>query len=228
MSVRNAGQRLPLLVATLALLAPLTACGTEEARPEPVSQAVQDCRDQWGDVAQTILDMDADTTPSSLSQRWSTIIAGVDYQRHNAKGEDCVGSIEDEVQAISALRKFSSRLRVYDMEYQLRTIQPQAELYLHQPVPEPATGADGRKVRPPTHAAVEQALSVLESHAAQANAELQPAWTQANAIDLASTEELRKAVTDLDRLAQSSPAFQQCEAALQVLVAAVRAEQEAE
>jgi hypothetical protein len=225
MSVRNAGQRLPLLVASLVLLAGLAACGTEKPRPEPVSQDVQDCRDQWGDVAQTILDMDGDTTPSSLSQRWSTIIAGVDYQQHNAKGPDCIDSIESQVLAICALRKFSNRLRVYDMEFQLRTIQPQAELYLHQPVPKPTTGENGRKVRPPTHAAVEQALSVLESQAAEANAELQPAWTQANAIDLGSTEEIRTAVTGLDRLAQSSPAFQQCEEALQVLVAAVRAEQ---
>lgn len=228
MPVRTGGRRLPLLLATVTLLAGATGCGGTE-RPTPsVSHEAQACRSQWDDVAQTILDMDGDTTPSALSQRWSTIIAGVDYQRHNAGGRHCSEDIEEQVREIGTLRKLGERLRVYDMAYQLRTIQPQVEIYLNEPVPRSATSENGQKVRPPTHRAVQQALDVLTARAEEANAQLQPAWDQAAAIDLSSPDEIRTAITDLDRLAQSSPAFGACEQALQVLVAAVRAEQESE
>lgn len=209
----------------LALLAGAAACGGDEDSSPAVSRAAQECREQWYDVAQSVLDMDTDPTPSALSERWSTVIAGVDYQSKFATGEDCAEDVEDQVRQIDALRRLSARLQVYDMEQQLRLLRPAAELYLSQERPGPYRDDNGVRVQPPAKPAVRQALATLADTAEQANEELAPAWTQATAVDLSSPESVRKVIRDLDRLATSSPAFGQCQRATQVLAAATAAQQ---
>lgn len=223
-SVRSTVRLLGGVLASTTLLLGLVACGSEAEEEASVGEEVQACRDQWGDVAQGILDMDTAEDPSALSERWSTVIAGVDYQQSFATGDDCVGNIEDQVKAIDALRKLGSRLEVYDMEHQLGQIRPQAELYLNEPLPKPYRNENGKRVEPPTKAEVRAALQALEANAELSNQQLAPAWAQANAVDLTSPDSVRNVIKDIDRLATSSPAFRASEQALQVLVAAAHAQ----
>lgn len=209
-------RRLPLVAGLLALL--LTgACGAEEGDG---TRSVEDCRDQWKDVAQTVYAMDAERYPSAMSERWSTIIAGAEYQRDFGDGKDCTKQIEQTIEAIDTLRKFTDRLQDFDMEYQLHIVAPQAELYLTDDLPKPVD-----KVKPPTKAAVQAAYQTLRLRAQDANKQLTPAWQQALSIDLGDPAAVRKAIKDLDRLAVSSPAFRDCQAALAVIVRAIRAQE---
>lgn len=217
MAVRpRSPRRLPLvaLVLTLALAG---GCGGQAADGEP---ATENCREQWRDVAQTVYEMDSEGHPSAMAERWSTIIAGAEYQRDFGDGEDCTRRIDQTIESIDTLRRFSDRLRDFDMEYQLHVLAPQAELYLTDDRPRAVEG-----VRPPSKPKVNAAYQTLRERADDANEQLTPAWHQALSIDLDDPAQVSKAIKDLDRLAVSSPAFQECQAAITVLVRAISAQE---
>jgi hypothetical protein len=72
---------------------------------------------------------------------------------------------------------------------------------------------------------VTAAIATLTNDAASANTELQPGWEQTTSVDLTDVAALTKTMQDLDFLAQDSPHWRRCEEALQVLVAAIRAQE---
>lgn len=191
--------------------------GTGKPQAPPETDPKVACAQQWKDVGETVSDLDLDPHPSAFGQRWASISAGVEYHRTNPDDE-CVTAIEEQVREISALRKFSTRLQPYDMAYQRDQSASAITLYLSDPLPKGVKGAPPKKQ-------VARALATVEKYADKANAELQPAWNQASAVDLDDPASVRKAVTDLDRLAASSLSFQKCEQALQVLIRALRAQQ---
>jgi hypothetical protein len=213
------------LAATLA--AAVVACGAE-ARPSAAAkseQALKACRSQWREVGDSVMGMDQDTHPSALSDRWNTVIATVDYYESTDTAKDCQTRIETQLKAVTALRQFSEKLRPYDMAYQLDQLRASIDLYLHDPLPAPVKDDRGRRVPPPGKAAVKAAMQTLTDNADQANTELQPGWDQTASVDLTDVTTLTKTMQDLDFLAQDSPHWRACEEALQVLVAAVRAQE---
>jgi len=214
-----------VLLASVA--AALVACGgqggsTAEAKAE---QALKACRAQWHDVGNSVLGMDQDTNPSALADRWTTVIATVAYYQNTDTAKDCQDRIEAQLKAVTALRQFSEKLRPYDMTYQLAQVRAAVDLYLNDPLPDPVSDATGRKVEPPSKAAVTTAMQALSENAEQANVELQPGWEQTSAVDLTDVSALTQTMQDLDFLAQDSPRWRACEEALQVLVAAIRAQE---
>jgi len=218
----------------IALLPALAACGGNgpgsdgTAHPpasSTVPQSVKDCQDQWHDVAESVLGLDQDTNPSSLASRWTTVIATVDYYRTSTEVKDCQATIEAQQQAITALRQFSERLRPYDMTYQLDRVRAAVDLYLHDPVPSPAKGTNGHRVKAPTHAQVAAALATLTAEAAAANADLQPGWDHLASITLEDASTVSDALDDLDALAQAGEHWTRCQQALQVIVSAERAQE---
>lgn len=213
------------LVAVLA--ASLVGCG--EAQPSAAAvksdRALKECRAQWRDVGDSVLGMDQDTHPSALADRWTTVIATVDYYQATDTAKDCQARIEAQLKAVSALRQFSEKLRPYDMTYQLDQLRASIDLYLNDPLPSPVKDDSGAKVPPPSKAAVKDAMQALTDNAEQANTELEPGWAQTTSVDLTDVTALTKTMQDLDFLAQDSPHWRTCEEALQVLVAAVRAQE---
>jgi hypothetical protein len=153
------------------------------------------------------------------------VIATVEYYRTTDSAKDCPTTIVGQLQAITSLRLFSEKLRPYDMTYQLSQARAAIDLYLHEPLPEPVRGEDGRLVEPPSKDAVAAAMQTLAEDAEQANVELAPGWGQISSVDLNDVEALTTTMQDLDFLAQDSPAWVRCEEALQVLVAAIRAQE---
>lgn len=206
------------------LAAGLTGCG-HDAKPDTsakAERAVKACRAQWAEVGDTVLGLDQDPNPSALADRWTTVIASVDYYKHTDTAHDCQKLVESQLKAVSSLREFSAKLRPYDMTYQLEQVRAGVDLYLGDPLPDPVRGTDHKMVRPPTKAAVTQAMQTLTDNAQLANQELEPGWEQTKAVDLTDVAALTKTMQDLDFLAQDSPHWRQCEDALQVLVAAIR------
>lgn len=214
-----------VLVASCA--AALVACGASphSSASATATRRLEDCRAQWKDVGDSVLGMDQDTNPSALADRWTSVIATVAYYRSSAPAKDCQARIESQLKAVTALRQFSEQLRPYDMTYQLGQVQAAIDLYLHDPLPAPVRDDSGRKVKPPIKAAVTAAMKTLTDNAAQANAELQPGWQETESVDLTDVAALTKTMQDLDFLAQDSPHWRACEQALQVLVAAIRAQE---
>lgn len=217
-------------MALAVVLAVTTAgCGggtsSHDAAAHRTEQAVKDCRAQWSEVGDTVLGMDQDTNPSALADRWTSVIATVEYYKTADSAKDCQDRVETQVKAIAALRQFSDRLHPYDMTYQLGQVQAAIDLYLHEPLPAPVRDADKKLEKPPSKAAVSAAMQTLTANAAQANAELSPGWAQTSAVDLTDVAALTKTMHDLDFLAQDSPHWVRCENALQVLVAAIRAQE---
>lgn len=206
----------PLLVAALCLAA-LTGCG---GTATPKEHTAESCRKEWRDVAQQVYEMDSEHYPSALSERWSTIMASAEYQRDFGDGKDCSKQIGATIDSIDTLRRFSTRLRAFDMEYQANIVAPQAELYLTDDLPKPRKG-----VKPPAKRLVRSAYQLLRDRADDANQQLTPAWQQAMSVDLADAEAVGRAIKDLDRLAVSSPAFRDCQAALDVIVRAIKAQE---
>ncbi len=217
------------------------ACGSDPARPDPSTGSASQgaskagskagskkaCRDQWHDVAETVLGLDQDTDPSALASRWTSVIATIDYYETAATVKDCQQTIEAQVRAISALRQFSQRLRPYDMAYQLRQVGPPVALYLGDPLPAPTRDETGKLVRPPRKRDVDLALRQLQAYAATADADLQTGWRELASVDLGGAVALRTALSGLDQLAQDSEAWQRSERALQVIVAAIHAQESA-
>jgi hypothetical protein len=214
-----------VLVASFA--AALVACGASSTSTASAkaTRTLKDCRAQWKDVGDSVLGMDQDTNPSALADRWTSVIATVEYYRNSDTAKGCQARVEAQLKAVTALRQFGDQLRPYDMTYQLGQVQAAIDLYLHDPLPSPVADDSGRKVKPPTKDAVTAAMKTLADNAAQANAELQPAWQETSSVDLTDVTALTKTMQDLDFLAQDSPHWRACEEALQVLVAAIRAQE---
>ncbi|RNL65104.1 hypothetical protein EFK50_03795 [Nocardioides marmoriginsengisoli] len=219
----------PPLVAASALALALTfgvgACSADEDPPQAKTSALEQCHDQWGEVAESVVGLDTDPNPSALASRWTSVVATVDYYRNTKTAKDCETQVESQVKAITLLRQFSEKLRPYDMAYQLDRVSASIDLYLHEPLPKPARNENGKLVKPPTKAVVTAAIGTLTAHATNANGELQPGWGQLASVELTDATAVKTALDDLDFLAQDSPSWRQCEAALQVLVAAVRAQE---
>lgn len=223
------GRWVGLLGALALVVSPVLAgCGGSTEKPavaKRTPQAITQCQDQWHDVADSVLGLDQDTDPSSLASRWTTVIATVDYYENQDSAADCQATIETQVNAISALRQFSDRLRPYDMTYQLEQVSATVDLYLHDPLPAATKGANGKLVKPPSHHAVEVALATLTDGAAAANAELQPAWEHLASVSIDDDTAVAAALDDLDALAQAGTHWTACQQALQVIVAAQRAQE---
>ena len=216
-----------LAVVLLAAVLGLTSCGSEEPGKESDADATAaaECHQQWEEVGQSVLGLDRETTPSSLASRWTAVIASVDYYENSEPTDECLDLVEKQTKEISSLRQFSEKLRPYDMSYQLDQVRAAIDLYLHDPLPEPTRDQNGKPVRPPSKEAVVRGFRTLTAQAAVADSDLEAGWKQMSTVPLDDVEALRKAVTDLDDLAHTSEAWLQCEAALQVLVAAIRAQE---
>ena len=217
------------LGATLA--AALVGCGqasgarANDRATDRAGAALKECRAQWRDVGETVMGMDQDTNPSHLASRWNSIIATVDYYQTAGRAKDCQRTVENQLKAITALREFSAKLQPYDMTYQRDQLRAAVDLYLNDPLPAAVRGDDAALVQPPTKAAVSAAMQTLTANADQANIELEPAWEQTSSVDLTDVDALTTTMHDLDSLAQDSPHWRACEEALQVLVAAIRAQE---
>lgn len=212
------------LALALALVAALTlgACGESAPAKKGDSKAsdITECREQWGDVAQTVLGMDQDETPSALASRWTSVIATVDYQTQAARAKDCHANIENQVKAISALRQFSDRLRFYDITYQRRRVEPAAEIYLNDPLP------TGPGVKAPAKADVAAALEQLRAYGDAADADLAAGWGQIASVDLDDAAAVDAALKDLHQLAAESQSWRASYRALRVLKAATLAQEQ--
>lgn len=211
----------------LGLTVLLGACGADSDSPaEPSAErALEECRDQWAEVGETVIGMEQDTHPSALSERWNTVVASVEYHKTVDTPANCQNLIEAQLKTVSSLRQFSEQLRPYDMTYQLSQARAAIDLYLHEPLPEPARNENGKLVKPPSKAQVTAAMQVLTELAEQANADLAPGWEQTKSVDLTDVTTLTKTMQDLDFLAQDSASWRRCEEALQVIVAAIRAQE---
>lgn len=215
----------PLLAAVVVAATGSGCAGEEPGKARPTGQAASQCRAQWHQVGESVLGLDEETEPSTLATRWNTIVATIQYHEATATGKDCRATIDAQVEAISALRELNDQLRRYDMSYQAQQVAAAVDLYLHDPLPAPARNENGTMVRPPAKPAVRAAMETLTSFASAADAELRPGWGQLASVDLDDPTAVRAAIADLDQLAQDSVPWQRCEAALQVIVAAVRAQE---
>lgn len=211
-----------LVALALALGLGTTGCGADKAAPADTGTSVAECRQQWHDVAETIVGLEDDTNPSALATRWTNIAATVSLYETTDDATGCQANIEKQVQAIAQLRDFVPRLQPYDMAFQLSRLSAPVDLYLHDPLPKPTRNAKGKLVRPPSKAAVSRAIEDLRSYGVSANAELEPGWGQLATVELSDTAAVDSALRDLDYLAQDSPNWRTCNHALQVLVRATQ------
>ncbi len=211
-------------IVSLALVLTASGCGAAASTSTSQSRALQHCRAQWHDVAQSVAGLDADTNPSALASRWNTVIATVDYYENTTTAKGCTSIIDGQVRAISALRDFSNQLRPYDMAYQAQQVASAVDLYLHDPLPAPTRNAKGKKVAPPSKQAVTAAAATLTQLAAAANADLAPAWEQFTSVEITDDAGVRTAMADLANLAQTSASWTACHQALQVITAAEQAQ----
>jgi len=198
--------------------------GAEAASKAKAARALKQCRAQWHDVGDSVRGMDQDPNPSALADRWNSVIATVQYYETSAAAKNCQTTVETQLKAVTALREFTDKLRPYDMTFQLAQVRPSIDLYLSDPLPAPVRGPDGKRVAPPPKPAVSAAMTTLSDNATEANAELQPGWAQTSSVDLSDVTALTQVMKDLDFLAQDSPHWRRCEEALQVLVAATKAQ----
>jgi hypothetical protein len=214
-----------VVVTALALGFGTVGCGAEKKDAQATPTSLQDCRDQWHDVAESIVGLDEDNDPSALASRWTSVLATVDYYENTDTAKGCQENVEAQVKAITLLRQFSDKLRAYDMAYQVARAAASIDLYLHDPLPAPARNENGKLIQPPTQAAVTAAFQTLTEQAPSANTELQPGWAQLASVELTDAEAVTAALKDLDFLAQDSPSWRQCEQALQIVTAAISAQE---
>ncbi len=219
--VRHAAGITAALAFTLGAV--VAGCGAEEPKSEPtaVPQTVQECRDQWREVGESVLGLDEDPNPSALASRWNSIAATVVLYENTESAENCQSNIETQIKAITLLREFMEKLRPYDMEFQLTQVAAAVDLYLNDELPAPTKDATGKTVKPPTKDALRTASAELTENAVAANAELQTGWAQLATVELTDEAAVRSALDDLDAFAQASPSWRACQVALQVIVAAV-------
>ncbi|MFL6062552.1 MAG: hypothetical protein ACJ72E_15085 [Marmoricola sp.] len=202
----------------------LAGCGSSSHHSAGGPSALAQCHHRWHDVGQTVVGLDEDTNPSGLADRWTSVIATIDYYEHTTTAKDCQADVENQVSAIETLRQFSAKVRPYDMAYQLGEVTAGADLYAHDPLPGPTKGPDGKLVKPPTKAAVAAALQTLSTSAAAANTDLAPGWGQLASVELTDPAAVAKALGDLDFLARDSAAWMRCDQALKTLQAALAAQ----
>jgi hypothetical protein len=153
-----------LLSAALAAalgLATLTACGDDSGtKQDKPSKAALACRAKWKHLGQDVAPEVKLTQPSALPRRWNTVAATIDYYSATATRSDCGDRIDEQEQAISALKAFSARLTGFDMEAQLALVRQDAQAYAAgpwpaapTPTPAPKQKKKGKKqpkpVRPP-------------------------------------------------------------------------------
>ena len=172
----------------LGVLLVVAGCGSDasEKKSEEPSKAALECRESWKDLHADLEGRDSKTNPSALAPRWNGIVATVDYYAAGATADDCGKTIEDQEKAMDALTAFGTKLRPYDMELRLETVQEDAEAYANAPrppAPEPSPAKKGKKAkkvpRPPKPAQVEAALKTLTKQAPLATEQQGPAWQQA-------------------------------------------------
>lgn len=210
-----------------ALTAVTGACGAEESGTEPtgVPQTLQECRDQWSEVGETVLGLDEDPNPSALASRWNSITATIVLYENTESATNCQTNIEAQIKAISLLREFMTQVRPFDMEYQLSQVAAAVDLYLNDELPEPVEDADGKTLKPPPKKAVRAAAAELTECSAAANTDLQPGWAQIATVELTDADAVAAALADLETLAQASPNWTRCQAALEVIAAAITAQE---
>jgi hypothetical protein len=212
------------LVTTAVLGLATTSCGAEKPTAATVPTALTACRSQWRDVARSVTGLDQDTDPSALATRWTSVLATVDYYETTQTAKNCQENIETQLEAITALRDFSARLRPYDMEYQADLVAPDVGRYLADPLPAATRNKNGKPVLPPSKAAVTAALNALRGNAAAAHDDLQPGWAQLASVELKDGSAVTTALQDLEFLAKDSPTWVTCNNALVVIGAAIRAQ----
>lgn len=215
-------------VAVLALLLGpvVTACGADPApsTPRAVPQNLQECREQWHEVGESVLGLDEDPHPSALASRWTSIAATIVLYENTESATNCQTNIEAQVRAITSLREFMVALRPYDMEFQLSQVAAAVDLYLNDPLPEPTKDETGKVVVPPSQQKVRAAAATLTENAARATEDLRAGWARMATVDLTPEAE-RAAIDALDALAVASAAWQACQSALQVIAAAITAQE---
>ncbi len=222
-----------LAASTLALV--LAGCGstTEVTEKEGPSKAALACRGHWKDLGNQIEGRNEETHPSALPERWTTVVATVDYYASSAGGKDCQAAIETQKKAISALEDFSDKLAPYDMELRVDQLRNDAQDYAsgpRPPAPSPTAtkGKKGKKKskkppRPPKPADVAAALKTATTQASLATEQQGPAWRQARVVELSDAAAVRKAVKDLRFLSSQSAAYTRCTKALSTIRTALAA-----
>lgn len=212
------------VAATVILSLGASACGTDD-RPGVTAStdaAIQECRDQWRDVAANLVGLDEDPNPSAMAKRWANVLATVSIYEETPTADGCQQNIETISTGITELRTFTARLQPYDMEYQAAQVADGVTAYLAAPLPAP-TGTGKNRVKPPTKQAVTAALATLTAQAAAANAELAPPWAQLESVTLTETATVTSAVKDLDDFAKESTSWLACRQALRVIRTALAA-----
>lgn len=209
-------RRRSAFLGTLVLMVTLAGCGGAAEPTGPRAgkttapdRETADCRDQWRALGQEIKGNDEVTVPSALPERWTSVIATVDYYATSAKATDCKDRLDAQRKAIEQLTTFSAALRSWDMEYRLGLVKASAAKYAASPAPK-----KGNRPKPKQVAA---ALKELTTQAPVATQQQDPAWQQAAVTEVADTAAVRKATKDLDVVSGESPAFRRCRAALGVI-----------
>jgi len=216
----------PAVVASVAAIAALSlvGCGSteepREAEPTPVAKDVAECREQWRELGETLTDRESGQTPSTLSSRWQSLVATVDYYATSAKESDCDDRLDAQEESIAALESFAASLRRWDLEHQLAVVETDARSYSTAPRPPAPKGKKAE--RPPRPADVAKALRVLTKQAPRATQQQRPGWQQAAATDLEDEAAVAKARKDLAFLSEESAAWRQGSAALRVIRQAMR------
>ncbi|MDQ6935505.1 MAG: hypothetical protein M3130_09490 [Actinomycetota bacterium] len=204
---------------SVVLLALLAGCGgavKPTQRPAgttpSLSAQAAACRRQWADLGASVAGRNQATYESALAERWNAVLATIAYQGASATGRRCATALSAQRTAIAQLEAFGTRVRPFDMPYQLSTVSASAQKFLATSPP----AASGTS-RPPSKKQVRQALATLKTYAGASASDLQPGWQQANRVDLTVRAAAHKAVKDLAFLASDSKPTRQCTAALAVL-----------
>lgn len=213
------------LVAAAILSIGSVSCGAEPKSPSAGTSRdpVQQCQEQWHDVAANVAGLDQDVHPSALAKRWSNVLATVTIYENTKTADRCQENIETLSTGITQLRQFTARLQPYDMAYQVSRVADPITRYLAAPLPAPVR-KKGAVVKPPTKAAVTAALATLTGNATAANADLAPAWGQLNEISLDDQTVVSGALQDLDFFAKDSSSWVACRKALTLLDTAILAQ----
>ncbi len=215
----------------------LIGCGDDGGqKQDQPSKAALGCRAKWHQLGEDIAPQAKLTQPSALPQRWNTVAATVDYYQATATKADCGDRLDEQEQAISALKAFSARLTAFDMEAQLALVKDDAQTYAAGPWPPAPTPTPLPKtkkhtvhvkrpkpVRPPNPALVAAALKTLAAQAPIATQQQGPGWEQASVIDLGNTAATTKAVKDLQFLSTESSGWRSSQAALLLIRTALAA-----
>lgn len=120
--------------------APSTAPGKKDsASSERGAQASstahtadRQCRQRWRTLRDQVAPRAEEKFPSTLPDRWQSVVATLDYHVASATSADCGIQLRDQQQAIAQLTAFNDRLRVYDPEFQLERLRPQVSAYLRR------------------------------------------------------------------------------------------------